>query len=103
MPIEYVGMMIPIIAIVLGISLGFYGVWTQHKQKLLKLQVEAVKAAAGNSGDQDRELQDLRERVRVLERIVTDGSYDLASRIDALRDERPGEARSMQRETEARV
>ena len=102
MPIEYFAVIIPIIAIVMGISLGFYGVWTQHKQKLLKLQVDAAKAAAPG-GAHEREIRDLRERVGVLERIVTDGSYDLASRIDALREERGSELRSLQREPEARV
>lgn len=89
MPIEYLGVMIPILAIVMGISLGFFGVWTSHKQKLAKLQVEAAKAAAGSGGEQSREVEELRERVKVLERIVTDGGYDLATRIEALRDERP--------------
>ena len=36
---------------------------------------------------------ELEDRVRVLERIVTDGGYDLASKIEALRDERPLDAR----------
>lgn len=91
MAIEYLGVMIPILAIVLGISLGFFGVWTQHKQKLAKLEVEAAKAAAaGGAGtaERERELRELRERVQVLERIVTDGSYDVASQIEALRDHR---------------
>ena len=88
MPIEYFGVMIPILAIVMGISLGFFGVWTSHKQKLAKLQVEAAKASVGNGGEQAREIKELRERVGVLERIVTDGGYDLATRIEALRDPR---------------
>ena len=88
MPIEYLGVMIPILAIVMGISLGFFGVWTQHKQKLAKLQVEAAKASAGNGGQQAREIKELRERVGVLERIVTDGGYDLATQIEALREPR---------------
>ena len=35
------------------------------------------------------ELKTVHDRVAVLERIVTDGGYDLATRIEALRDERP--------------
>lgn len=79
-----IGVFIPILAIVMGISLGFFGVWTQHKQKLAKLQVEAAKAAGADAG----EITELQERVRVLERIVTDGGYDLANQIEALRDQR---------------
>jgi uncharacterized protein with GYD domain len=83
-PIEYFGVMIPI----LGIGLGFFAVWTDHKRKLVKLQ--AAGAAKGTSTDpeQAREIRDLRERVGVLERIVTDGGYDLATQIEALRDQR---------------
>src|SRR5690606_36133762 len=82
-----IGVFIPILAIVMGISLGFFGVWTQHKQKLAKLQVEAAKASGLNSQERVREIRDLQERVRVLERIVTDGGYDLATQIEALRDQ----------------
>ena len=86
--IEYFGVMIPI----LGILLGFFGVWTHHKQRLAKLQVDAAKASVGNGGEQVREIKELRERVRVIERIVTDGGYDLATQIEALRDQRRIEA-----------
>ena len=87
--IEYFGVMIPI----LGISLGFFAVWTQHRQKMIKLRIQelsAAKDARGIAPEQAREVNELRERVRVLERIVTDGGYDLAHKIEALRDERSG-------------
>ena len=85
--IEYFGVMIPI----LGISLGFFAVWTQHRQKMIKLRIQelnAAKDAGGIAPEQAREVTELRERVKVLERIVTDGGYDLAHTIEALRDER---------------
>jgi uncharacterized protein with GYD domain len=84
-PIEYFGVMIPI----LGIGLGFFAVWTDHKRKLVKLQAAATAKAPPTDPEQAREVKELRERVGVLERIVTDGGYDLATRIEALRDERP--------------
>ena len=40
-----------------------------------------------------KKLEEVEERVRVLERIVTDGGYDLAHKIEALRDERGVDAR----------
>jgi hypothetical protein len=83
----YFALMIPI----LGISLGFFGVWTHHQQKMIKLRIqeaEALKGAGRVSPEQAREIGELRERVKVLERIVTDGGYDLAHKIEALRDER---------------
>jgi hypothetical protein len=88
MAIEYLGVMIPILAIVLGISLGFFGVWTQHKQKLAKLELETAKAHGAGAAEHEREIRELRHRVQVLERIVTDGSYTVASQIEALRDDR---------------
>jgi hypothetical protein len=85
--IEYFGVMIPI----LGISLGFVAVWTQHRQKMIKLRIEelgAARDARQPAPDQAREVKELKERVGVLERIVTDGGYDLATQIEALRDQR---------------
>ncbi|WP_295637876.1 hypothetical protein [Novosphingobium sp.] len=80
-----IGVLIPI----MGIGCGMLGIWTGHKQKMARI------AAQGNPGlanelsaqiaEQTRELED---RVRVLERIVTDKGYDVASQIEALRDAR---------------
>jgi hypothetical protein len=83
----YFALMIPI----LGILLGFFGVWTHHRQRLVKLEIEARKhaaAPAAATGQQGQQIRELQERVQVLERIVTDGGYDLATRIEALRDAR---------------
>jgi len=87
----FIIMMIMLVPI-LGIALGFFAVASQNKQKLAKLQVEAAKASSGGLAAQDSEtVRELQERVQVLERIVTDGGYDLATRIEALREERPAE------------
>ena len=89
MAIEYIGVMIPIIAIVMGISLGFFGVWTQHKQKIAKLQMEATaQNTAEKAAQYAASNKELEDRVRVLERIVTDKGYDVATQIEALRDQR---------------
>ena len=76
---------------IMGIGLGFFAVWTQHQQKMIRLRIQelsAAKDARGAGPEQAREVSELHERVRVLERIVTDGGYDLAHKIEALRDER---------------
>ena len=86
-----IGVFIPI----LGILLGFFGVWTHHRQKMVRLRIQelnAAKDARGIAPEQTREVKELRERVGVLERIVTDGGYDLATQIEALRDQRRIEA-----------
>jgi hypothetical protein len=82
------GIMIPFV----GMGLGFFAVWTHHRQKMVRLRIQeitAAKDAGGIAPQQASEVKELRERVRVLERIVTDGGYDLATQIEALRDERP--------------
>jgi uncharacterized protein with GYD domain len=82
---------LPFMIPILGISLGFFAVWTHHQQKMIRLRIQeltATKDARGIAPEQAREVRELQERVRVLERIVTDGGYDLAHKIEALRDER---------------
>jgi predicted nucleic acid-binding protein len=69
-------------------------VWVTSRAKLEEKRIAAetsarVQTAAG-SPVSDR-VDELEERVRILERIVTDGSYDLAQKIEALRDERPAD------------
>jgi uncharacterized protein with GYD domain len=48
---------------------------------------------SGHDARQEARIEELEDRVRVLERIVTDGGYDLAHKIEALRDERGVDAR----------
>jgi len=80
-------------------------VWVRSKAKLEEKRIEAGKFQQVDTGAtrRDARVEELEDRVRVLERIVTDGGYDLASKIEALRDERPIEQRLRDRETEARV
>jgi IS5 family transposase len=80
-----IGVMIPILALTIPII----AIWSKHKQKIVELEFKATaeKAAlyAANNSD-------LEQRMRVLERIVTDKGYDVASQIEALRDARKVEA-----------
>ncbi|MCJ1962100.1 hypothetical protein [Novosphingobium mangrovi (ex Hu et al. 2023)] len=68
---------------------GALVVWTKHQRKMAEIQVEATAEKAAQYASNARELE---ERVRVLERIVTDGSYDTALQIEALRDQRETDA-----------
>ena len=87
-----IGVFIPIIAICLGIPFATYAVWTAHKQKLAKLEVERLQAQAaasqGRAGEQAVQVAELEDRMRVMERIVTDRGFDVAHQIEALRDQR---------------
>jgi hypothetical protein len=51
----------------------------------MEVQARTTAERAAQYATSNKELED---RVRVLERIVTDKGYDVASQIEALRDER---------------
>ena len=74
-------------------------VWTKHQSKVAEMQVRHTAESAAQYASRTQELED---RVRVLERIVTDKGYDVATQIEALRDARRTEALIGTRETEAR-
>jgi hypothetical protein len=83
------GLMIPIVAIVMGISIPITAIKLKHREK-----IEQMRLAAGGNNDsaraaqQDAKIDLLEDRIAVLERIVTDRGYGLASEIEALRDAR---------------
>jgi hypothetical protein len=70
-------------------------VWVKTRAGLEEKRIEAGKFQQVDTGAarRDERVEELEDRVRVLERIVTDGGYDLAHKIEALRDERPIEQR----------
>ena len=81
-------------------------VWVRSRAQLEEKRIEAGKfqqQADPGAARRDERVEALEDRVRVLERIVTDGGYDLASKIEALRDEHPLSSRLEEREPEARV
>lgn len=83
------GVFIPILGILCGLVAIIGGVfvkpWLRFKQRQLELQGrETAEKAAQYAAHTDR----LEQRVRVLERIVTDKGIDLADEIERLRDDR---------------
>lgn len=83
------GILIPLAGIVMGISIPLTAIKLKHREK-----IEQMRLAAGGNHDsaraaqQDAKIELLEDRIAVLERIVTDRGYDLASQIEALRDAR---------------
>ncbi|QIG55339.1 hypothetical protein G6N82_04270 [Altererythrobacter sp. BO-6] len=64
-------------------------IWTSHQQKIAKLQITATaENTAEKAAQYASKIQLLEDRVQVLERIVTDKGYDVATQIEALRDQR---------------
>ena len=78
-------MLIPILALTIPIV----AIWTRHQQKLAEMNVRTTaESTAERAAQYASRVQSLEDRVRVLERIVTDGGYDVATQIEALRDQR---------------
>ncbi len=83
------GELIPIVAIIMGCGIPITAIWAKHKQKIAEMQVDATAAnTAEKAAQYASRTQELEDRVRVLERIVTDKGYDIATQIEALRDQR---------------
>lgn len=92
-------LMIPIIA--LGIPC--LAIWTKHRKEIAQMQIEATaRMSAEKAAQYASHNQQLEDRVRVLERIVTDKGYDVATQIEALRDARRTEALIDSREPEVK-
>ena len=81
MSIGEIGVLIPLAPFILG---GF-AIWTRHQSKMHQAQVRSTAENAAQYASRNTQLED---RVRVLERIVTDKGYDVATQIEALRDAR---------------
>lgn len=76
---SWIWILIPLAAI----GAGVFKKWLQVKERQLDLQTrETAEKAAQYAAHTER----LEQRVRVLERIVTDKGVDLADEIEALRD-----------------
>jgi hypothetical protein len=83
------GVMIPIIALMIPIV----ALWTRHQQKMAEMNVKSTaESTAERAAQYASQVTQLEDRVRVLERIVTDGGYNVATQIEALRDQRRVEA-----------
>ena len=78
-------LLIPIFAL----SIPIIAIWTRHRQKIAELELHATAEKAAQYATQNTQLED---RMRVLERIVTDKGYDVATQIEALRDARKVDA-----------
>jgi hypothetical protein len=71
-------LMIPVLALIIPII----AIWTSHQQKIEKIRASALGEVSAQAAAR---AQALEERVRTLEAIVTDKSYDVATQIEALR------------------
>ena len=64
-------------------------VWLKNQKSLEEKRIEATAAGSAEKAAQyASRVQQLEDRAQVLERIVTDRGYDVATQIEALRDTR---------------
>ena len=86
------------LAAVIGVfGIPIMAIWTGHRKHAMQMQADMTAEKAAQYATSNK---DLEERVRVLERIVTDRGYDVATQIEALRDQRRVEQTLEDRETE---
>lgn len=89
-----IGVFIPIIAL----SIPIVAIWTKHQQRLAQMRIESTAhESAEKAAQYASRITEMEDRIRVLERIVTDGGYDVATQIEALRDQRRVEGRLQDR------
>ncbi|KQN37581.1 hypothetical protein ASG37_11135 [Sphingomonas sp. Leaf407] len=78
--IPLLGVSIPIIAILANLV---FKPWLEHRERRLTVEANALAEKAAQYAAQTERLE---QRVRVLERIITDRGVDLSDEIDRLRD-----------------
>ena len=60
-----------------------FAIWSNHRQKMMEKQSAITAEKAAQYAAQNAQLE---QRVRVLERIITDRGFDLAHQIESLRE-----------------
>lgn len=74
---------------IMALAIPFFAIWIKHREKMMDRQVGVTATASAEKAAQyASNITALEDRVRVLERIVTDKGYDVATQIEALRDQR---------------
>jgi hypothetical protein len=78
---------LPLLVPIIALSIPIVWIWTRHQRKLAEMQIGATaEQTAEKAAQYASQVQQLEDRVQVLERIVTDRGYDVATQIEALRD-----------------
>jgi hypothetical protein len=66
--------LIPIMGIIMGVSIPITAIKLKHREKIEQMRLAAAGSRdSGTSAQRDARVEELEDRVRVLERIVTDG------------------------------
>jgi hypothetical protein len=94
------GILVPLAPFLMVVGI----VWVKSHARL---EEKRIAATAENSAEKAAQyasrIAEMEDRIRVLERIVTDRGYDIATQIEALRDQRRVEERLAAPEAKERV
>jgi hypothetical protein len=79
------GILVPLAPFLMVVGI----VWVKSHAKLEEKRIAATAESSAEKGAQyASRIAEMEDRIRVLERIVTDSGYNVASQIEALRDTR---------------
>ena len=84
---EVIGALTGLMAVTMPFIIPIAIVWIVSRSKREKQRLELTASSSAEKAAQyASNIQQLEDRVQVLERIVTDRGYDVATQIEALRD-----------------
>ena len=84
-PVALMGEFIGLVVGGMIFSIPLLRMRTKHRTEVMQMQANLTAEKAAQYATDNKALED---RVAVLERIVTDRGYDVATQIEALRDQR---------------
>jgi hypothetical protein len=74
---------------IMGMSIPLFAIFMRYRERMERIRLNATaENTAEKAAQYASHVAELEQRVRVLERIVTDQGYDTARQIEALRDTR---------------
>lgn len=83
------GILVPIAGIVMGCGIPIMAIRSKTQLKIAQLRAgETARDTAERAAQYASGVKALEDRVQVLERIITDRGYDIATQIEALHDQR---------------
>ena len=83
------GFLIPVMGIIMGVSIPITAIKLKHRERIEQMRLAAAHSGSRDGGQDSRQaarIEELEDRMAVLERIVTDSGINVAAQIEALRD-----------------
>ena len=83
------GFLIPVMGIIMGVSIPITAIKLKHRERIEQMRLAAAHSGNRDGGPDSRQaarIEELEDRMAVLERIVTDSGINVAAQIEALRD-----------------